>query len=175
MRFMPTPISGLYRVFGNVHRDERGSFERTWCREVFAAAGLNFSPWQTSLSCNDQSLTLRGLHYQAAPAAERKLVRCVAGRVFDVVVDLRQGSPTLLQHWAATLCAGQGNALFIPHGCAHGFLTLTDGAVVEYMMDSPHAPEHARGLRWDDPALNVWWPAEPRVISERDRTWPDHG
>lgn len=175
MRFVPTPIAGLYGVYGSVHRDERGSFERTWCREAFAAAGLNFSPCQASLSRNDRSLTLRGLHYQAAPAGERKLVRCVAGRIFDVVVDLRRGSPTLLRHWAVTLCAGEGDALFIPHGCAHGFLTLTDGAVVEYMMDSPHAPEHARGLRWNDPALDVGWPAEPEVISERDSSWPDHG
>lgn len=175
MRFVPTPIAGLYAVYGSVHRDERGTFERTWCRESFVRTGLHFSPCQTSLSCNERRLTLRGLHYQAAPAAERKLVRCVAGRVFDVVVDLRQGSPTFLQHWTMVLCAGEGSSIFVPHGCAHGFLTLTDRAVVEYMMDSPHAPEHARGLRWDDPALGVVWPALPEVISERDRSWPDHG
>lgn len=175
MRVVPTPIRGLYEVCGSAHRDERGSFERTWCRQTFAAAGLHFTPSQTSISRNDRCLTLRGMHYQTAPAAERKLVRCLAGRIFDVVVDLRPGSPTLLWHWALTLCAGDGNALFIPQGCAHGFLTLTDGAVVEYMMDAPHSPEHARGLRWNDPVLNVDWPAEPEVISDRDSSWPNHG
>jgi dTDP-4-dehydrorhamnose 3,5-epimerase len=174
MRILPTIIAGLHEIEGRAHRDERGFFLRTWCREEFLAAGIDFSPVQTSVSASIHRHTLRGMHYQVAPARERKLVRCLHGRIFDVVVDLRQGSPTRLQHWAVILSFDAGNALFIPEGCAHGFMTLTDGAVVEYMMDTPHAPEHARGLRWDDPALGLPWPATPVVISARDRSWPGH-
>jgi len=174
MRFLPTIIAGLHEIEGEAHRDERGFFLRTWCREEFLAAGIDFSPVQTSVSVNIHRHTLRGMHYQVAPARERKLVRCLHGRILDVVVDLREGSPTRLQHWALTLCSDAGNALFVPEGCAHGFMTLTAGALVEYMMDTPHAPEHARGLRWDDPALGLPWPARPVVISPRDRRWPDH-
>ncbi|MBU4523970.1 MAG: dTDP-4-dehydrorhamnose 3,5-epimerase family protein [Desulfomicrobium sp.] len=174
MRILPTIIAGLLEIEGRAHHDERGFFLRTWCREEFLAAGIDFSPVQTSVSASIHRHTLRGMHYQVAPARERKLVRCLHGRIFDVVVDLRQGSPTRLQHWAVILSFDAGNALVIPEGCAHGFMTLTDGALVEYMMDAPHAPEHARGLRWDDPALGLPWPARPVVISARDRNWPDH-
>lgn len=174
MRILSTPIAGLHQIEEEAHRDLRGLFLRTWCREEFLAAGIDFSPVQTSLSVNVRRHTLRGMHYQVSPARERKLVRCLQGRILDVVVDLRESSSTFLRHWAVTLCSDAGNALFIPEGCAHGFMTLTDGALVEYMMDAPHAPEHARGLRWDDPALGLPWPARPLVISLRDRSWPDH-
>lgn len=174
MRILPTIIAGLHEIEGRAHRDERGFFLRTWCREELLAAGIDFSPVQTSVSLNLHRRTLRGMHYQVSPARERKLVRCLHGCVFDVVVDLREDSSTHLQHWAVTLSADAGNALLVPAGCAHGFITLTDGALVEYMMDTPHAPEHARGLRWDDPALGLPWPAEPLVISPRDRRWPGH-
>jgi dTDP-4-dehydrorhamnose 3,5-epimerase len=174
MRILPTIIAGLHEIEGQAHRDARGFFLRTWCREEFLAAGIDFSPVQTSVSANIHRHTLRGMHYQVSPARERKLVRCLHGRVLDMVIDLREDSPTRLQHWAVTLSSDAGNALFVPAGCAHGFMTLTDGALVEYMMDTPHAPEHARGLRWDDPALGLPWPARPVVISPRDRRWPDH-
>jgi len=174
MRILPTFIRGLHEIEGLAHRDERGFFLRTWCREEFLAAGIDFSPVQTSVSVNTHRHTLRGMHYQIAPARERKLVRCLHGRILDIVVDVRKDSPTFLKHWAVILTYNAGNAVFIPEGCAHGFLTLTPGALVEYMMDRPYAPEHTRGLRWDDPALGLPWPARPTVLSVRDRTWPDH-
>ena len=175
MRIVPAFIAGLHEIEGLAHGDERGFFLRTWCREGLLAAGIDFVPTQTSVSANTCRHTLRGMHHQVAPALERKLVRCLHGSIFDVVVDVRQDSPTFLRHWTAILSCHAGNAVFIPEGCAHGFLTLTPGALVEYMMDRPYAPEHARGLRWDDPALGIPWPARPAVMSERDRTWPDHG
>ena len=131
MRILSTPIGGLHQIEGEAQRDARGSFLRTWCREAFLVAGIDFSPVQTSLSANIRCHTLRGMHYQVSPARERKLVRCLHGRILDMVVDLREDSPTRLQHWAVTLCSDAGNALFIPEGCAHGFMTLTDGALVD--------------------------------------------
>lgn len=174
MRFFPTFIPGLYEIKGLAHRDERGFFLRTWCREEFLAAGIDFNPVQTSVSANIRRHTLRGMHYQASPAGERKLVRCLNGRIRDVVVDLRKGSPTYRKHCVVTLSYNAGNAVFVPVGCAHGFMALTAGALVEYMIDRPYAPELARGVRWDDPILGIDWPSRPSVISVRDLTWPDH-
>lgn len=175
MMFRPTPITGVVEILPAPSRDARGAFTRLWCSEEFSAAGIHFRPLQASRSDNARRHTLRGLHYQAAPAEEAKLVRCTAGAVHDVVLDLRAGSPTQRRWIGVTLSAEAGNALFIPRGCAHGFLTLTDGAAVDYLIDAPHAPALARGVRWDDPAFAIAWPAAPRVMSERDRSWPDHG
>ena len=172
MRFLPTPLAGLFEVESDAHVDERGSFRRTWCASEFSAAGLDFSPLQASLSGNSRRLTLRGLHYQLAPHAEQKFVRCVQGRAFDVVVDLREGSPTRWQHHAVELDAQRGNALFVPRGFAHGFLTLLDHTTVEYLIDADFAPAAATGLRWNDPRLGIAWPAMPEVISSRDAAWP---
>ena len=174
MILRPTAIAGVTEVLAERHRDARGAFMRSWCRESFAAAGLDFAPVQASLSENPRRYTLRGLHFQAPPAGEQKLVRCLRGAVYDVALDLRPGSPTQLAHVALRLDAATGNALFIPRGCAHGFLTLTDDALVEYLIDAPHLPAAARGMRWDDPAFAIPWPAAPQVISDRDRDWPDH-
>lgn len=175
MIFRATALPGVVEVRSEATEDARGAFARTWCREAFAAAGIDFRPCQASLSENNRAHTLRGMHWQAAPAGECKLVRCLAGAVHDVALDLRDGSPNFGRPAAVVLSAAARNALFIPAGCAHGFLTLTEGAVVEYMMDVPHAPGLARGVRWDDPAFAIAWPAAPAVISERDRTWPDYG
>lgn len=172
MRFEPTAIAGVVAILADPARDERGSFVRTWCRERFLAAGIDFLPTQASLSENPRRHTLRGMHWQEAPAAERKLVRCVRGAVFDVALDLREGSATRHRWVAARLDAAEGNALFIPEGCAHGFLTLTEDAVVEYLIDAPYAPALARGVRWDDPAFAIAWPAAPALISARDAGWP---
>jgi dTDP-4-dehydrorhamnose 3,5-epimerase len=172
MIFHATPISGLFRIEASRARDERGAFLRSWCQESFAAAGIDFTPIQTSLSENTHQHTLRGMHFQIAPAEEQKLIRCVRGAVFDVLVDLRADQPSYLQHVAITLDSSAANAVFVPRGLAHGFLSLTDDAVVEYMIDTPYAPALARGVRWDDPAFGIAWPAEPKVISERDRAWP---
>lgn len=173
MRLIPTPIPGVLQIESPEHTDERGGFRRAWCAASFAAAGVSFAPVQASLSTNPRALTLRGLHWQAGPHGETKLVRCVAGAIWDVAVDLRPDSPTFRVWHAARLDAASGLALLLPPGVAHGFLSLTDGAVVSYMIDTPHHPGAARGARWDDPALGIDWPAPPQVISDRDRTWPD--
>jgi dTDP-4-dehydrorhamnose 3,5-epimerase len=153
-----------------VHADARGSFTRTFCAEAFA--GFGFKPLQTSLSHNHRRHTLRGLHFQAPPHEEAKLVRCVAGTILDVAVDLRPGSPTRLRHVALELSASRADALLIPRGFAHGFMTLTDEALVEYMIDAPYTPAAGSGFRFDDPALGIAWPAVPAVIAERDLAWP---
>jgi dTDP-4-dehydrorhamnose 3,5-epimerase len=175
MMFRPTPIPGVVEILHAPSRDARGAFTRLWCIEDFAASGIDFRPVQASRSDNARRHTLRGLHYQAAPAEEAKLVRCTSGAIHDVVLDLREDSPARGRWIGVTLSVEAGNALFIPRGCAHGFLTLTDGAAVDYLIDAPHAPALARGVRWDDPAFAIAWPAIPRVMSERDRSWPDHG
>jgi dTDP-4-dehydrorhamnose 3,5-epimerase len=168
----PTAVSGVFEFTSVTQRDSRGYFRRGWCRDVFAQVGLEFSPVQQSLSNNIAQWTLRGLHYQLPPFEEQKLVRCVSGCVFDVAVDLRANSATRGRWHAVELSADEGNALFIPRGCAHGFLTMCDEALVEYLIDMPYAPEHARAIRWNDEQLAIAWPAIPRVISERDRDAP---
>lgn len=174
MIFRPTDIAGVVEVLPQRARDDRGAFFRGWCAQEFAAAGLDFRPVQVSYSENIARHTLRGMHWQADPAAENKLVRCVRGAVHDVALDLRPGSATWGQHVAVTLTAQAGNALFIPAGCAHGFLTLSYDAVLEYAMDVPHAAALARGVRWNDPAFDIQWPVAPAVISPRDAAWPDY-
>ncbi len=166
MIFRPTPLAGLLEILPERARDERGAFFRTFCEAAFAH--LAFRPVQVSVSENTRRHTLRGLHWQAPPQAERKLVRCLRGAVHDVAVELATGA-----HHAVTLSAEAGNALFIPAGFAHGFLTLTDDAALEYMMDAPFAPGFGRGARWNDPRFAIPWPAAPAVISTRDATWPD--
>jgi dTDP-4-dehydrorhamnose 3,5-epimerase len=172
--FRALDLPGAYEILPERARDERGAFFRSFCATEFAAAGLDFSPVQVSFSENPRRHTLRGMHWQAPPSGERKLIRCVRGAVHDVALDLRAGSATRLRHVAVTLSAEAGNAFFIPAGCAHGFLSLTEDAVLEYMMDVPFAPGLGHGARWDDPAFGIAWPAAPAVISDRDATWPDY-
>ena len=174
MRFTPTGIDGVTRVEIDPHMDERGAFARLHCPEEFAAAGHPFVPAQTSLSRNSRALTLRGLHYEAAPHEEAKLVRVTRGRIFDVAVDLRSDSATYRRWTGAELSAENGVALLIGPGLAHGFLTLEDDTDVLYQIDRIFEPGHGLGARWNDPAFGVAWPARPRVISERDATYPDH-
>jgi len=173
MRLSPTPIPGVFEVDSPEHVDDRGGFRRTWCAEAFAAAGLEFAPVQASLSTNPRAHTLRGLHWQADPHGEGKLVRCVSGAIWDVAVDLRAGSPAFRRWHGLRLDADGGRALFLPPGVAHGFLTLTEGAVVSYLIEGAYRAEAGRGERWDDPALGIDWPAQPAVLSARDATWPD--
>lgn len=174
MQFAETQVAGVIEVRGSPVADNRGGFVRTWCRDCFARAGIAFAPSQASLSTNLRRYTLRGMHFQASPHMEYKLVRCVNGAVWDVALDLRRDSPSYLQWTALRLEPGTATALFIPAGCAHGFLSLTDNAVVEYLIDAPYVPEAARGVRWNDPCFGIAWPAVPEVISDRDRNWPDH-
>lgn len=173
MIFHPTVLAGLIRIAADPRVDPRGAFARFYCPEEFAAAGLGaFTPQQLNLSRNPALHTLRGLHYQDPPHAEDKLVRVVRGRIFDVAVDLRPGSPTYRQ-WAGFELTAEGmEALFIPQGFAHGFLTLEPDTDILYQMGQIHVPGQGRGLRYDDPAIGVTWPALPAVIGEADLTWP---
>jgi dTDP-4-dehydrorhamnose 3,5-epimerase len=173
VRFAPTPLAGAVVVELDRHVDERGFFARTWCAEEFAGAGLPDRFVQSSVSWNERRHTLRGMHWQAAPFAEGKLVRCTRGAILDLVVDLRPESASYLSHVAVQLDDENRRALFIPPGVAHGFLTLVDRTEVLYQMDMAHVPEAARGARWDDPLFGIVWPAAPSVISERDRSYPD--
>lgn len=174
MRFHETKVPGLIEVLAEPAGDPRGRFLRTWCATEFAAAGIDFRPHQTSISENRARHTLRGIHWQAAPVEERKLVRCLRGAAFDVVVDLRPDSPAYL-HWVGVeLQAAVQNALLIPAGCGHGFLTLADDTWLEYAIDAPYTPAAGCGARWNDPAFGIIWPAAPAVISDRDATWADH-
>lgn len=173
MIFTETPVAGVVVVEPERVSDERGFFARSWCRREFAAHGLNPSLVQCNISFNHHRGTLRGLHYQAAPHEEAKLVRATMGSVYDVALDLRPASPTFGAHTAAVLSAENRRMLYLPEGCAHGFLTLEDDTEVAYQMSEYHAPETARGVRFDDPAFAIAWPEEIRVISGRDRTYPD--
>jgi dTDP-4-dehydrorhamnose 3,5-epimerase len=174
MRFAATDIPGVIVVDLEPRTDERGSFARLHCPEEFAAAGCPFEPVQTSLSRNPHAGTLRGLHYQPAPHAEVKLVRCMRGRIFDVAVDLRPRSPTHRGWTAAELSAEGGRALLIPQGVAHGFLTLDPDTDVLYQIAPAYRPGHEAGVRWDDPAFGIGWPATPQLISPRDASYPDY-
>ncbi len=171
MKFTALPIPGAYLLGLDELEDERGFFARVFCREEFLARGLNPDVVQCSLSFNHRRATLRGMHYQAEPHAEAKLVRCTRGAVYDVVLDLRAGSPTYLQWAAAELSAGNRRAVYVPEGCAHGFQTLEDGTDVYYQMSAPYQPESARGVRWDDPAHGIAWPLPDPVVGERDRSF----
>lgn len=174
MRFTQTEIEGLVLVDAVSHSDARGMFARLHCPDEFAAAGHPFEPAQTSLSRNPKPLTLRGLHYQPAPFAETKLVRCVRGRIFDVAVDLRPESPTHRRWIGTELSAKNLRAFLIPAGVAHGFLTLEPDTDVLYQIAPKFEPGHEAGVRWDDPAFAIAWPEAPALISERDATYPDY-
>ena len=174
MRFAATAIEGVTLVDLDPIGDERGSFARLHCPEEFAAAGHSFVPAQTSLSRNIVARTLRGMHYEASPRAEGKLVRVTRGAIFDVAVDLRRGSPTYLRWTGAELSADNGRALLIGAGMAHGFITLAPDTDVLYQIDKMFEAGHGRGVRWNDPLFEIRWPAEPLVLSERDANYADH-
>ena len=167
----PTPLAGLIVVRPEKRADERGFFARLWCEEEFAAAGIAFRPRQISTSFNHAAGTLRGLHWQAAPHGETKLVRASRGQVWDVAVDLRDGSASRFAWFGLVLDATEHMGLLIPAGFAHGFITLSDEAEVLYAIDTPYVAEAARGARYDDPALSIDWPRPPAVIAERDLTF----
>lgn len=172
MIFRETPLPGAYVLEVEPVSDERGFFARTFCRRELAQRDLEPAVAQCSISYNRRKGTLRGLHFQVAPHEEVKLVRCTRGALWDVIVDLRPGSPTFRQHFAVTLTAAERNQLYVPLGFAHGFLTLEDNTEVFYQISEPYAPDSARGYRWDDPAFAIPWPEAPAVISEKDRNLP---
>ena len=173
MTFEETPLRGVFVIGLEPFSDERGFFGRTWCRREFDAHGLDASVAQCNVSFNARAGTLRGLHFQAAPHEEIKLVRCVAGAIFDVVVDLRPESPTFRGHFTVTLSAQNRRSLYIPGGFAHGFQTLEDDSVLQYHISAAYHPDSGFGIHWDDPTLAIPWPIRPpTVISSRDNALP---
>lgn len=170
--FTPTAVDGVFTVDIKRHADERGWFARGFCSEDFKSAGLSGSFLQANLSFNHAAGTLRGMHWQDAPHSEVKVVRCTRGAIYDVALDLRRSSPTYLQWTGVELSADNARSLYIPEGCAHGYLTLAPGAEVHYLVSAFYAPTHDRGARWDDPAFNIAWPEKPQVISARDQEHP---
>lgn len=172
MEFESTPISGAYIVRMNKIEDERGFFARLFCQEEFKAQGLVDTVVQANLSHNANKGTVRGMHYQTAPALETKLVRCIRGAIVDVIVDMRPESETYRQHVSVELSESSDTALFVPALCAHGFQTLEPNTDVFYMVSGQYQPESERGLRHDDPALGINWPAQVEHISGKDQQWP---
>jgi dTDP-4-dehydrorhamnose 3,5-epimerase len=172
VRFTTTDIPGVAIVDLELREDDRGFFARTFCREEFVAAGLEPLVEQCNLSFNHNAGTLRGMHLQIDPAPEAKLVRCTRGAIMDIIVDLREGSPTRLQHVAVELTADNRRALYVPPYFGHGYQTLEDNTEVCYQVSGAYLPGTERGLRHDDPALGLSWPVPVTVISDKDRAWP---
>jgi dTDP-4-dehydrorhamnose 3,5-epimerase len=172
VRIEPSGIEGVAILHWEFVRDERGGFARTFCRAELAAAGLAFEVVQANVSCNPARHTLRGIHYQRAPHGEPKIVTCTRGRIWDVAVDMRPDSPTWRQWCAFDLAPDSGCAIHLPKGIAHGFLTLEPDSEAHYLIGAEYVPAAACGLRWDDPALGIAWPAAPAIISARDAGFP---
>lgn len=172
MLFTPTPIRGAQLIDPEPRADERGRFMRAWCVREFAEHDFDFAPVQSNMGLSIRKGTVRGMHFQVAPAVEAKLVRCTRGAMFDVVLDLRPESPTYGQWYGAELTADNGRMLFVPERCAHGYQTLVDDTEMFYMTSAFYSSQAAQGVRFDDPAFAIEWPLAVSVISEQDRTWP---
>lgn len=172
MIFTPLPLQGAYLIDLEPREDERGTFARAFCRKEFEDHGLAVDFVQCNLSSNAKAGTVRGIHYQRPPHAEIKLVRCVRGTVFDVIVDMRGGSPTFVQWYGAELSEKNGSMMYVPEGFAHGYQALTAGGTVFYMVSAFHAPGAEAGVRYDDPSIGVRWPLPAGHVSEKDRGWP---
>jgi dTDP-4-dehydrorhamnose 3,5-epimerase len=174
MKFIGIPLQGARIIEIEPVTDERGFFARTWDAQEFSSQGLNPNLAQCSVSFNKRKGTLRGMHYQEQPFAEAKLVRCCAGAIYDVIVDLRRASPTHRKWIAVELSASNRKMLYVPEGVAHGFQTLTDEVEVSYQISEVYTPESARGVRWNDPLFAIHWPISDPIVSERDGTFPDY-
>ncbi|NGX55152.1 MAG: dTDP-4-dehydrorhamnose 3,5-epimerase [Chlamydiae bacterium] len=173
MRFVETSLEGAYLIHLNTKRDERGSFSRLFCSEIFMQHGIENSVFvQVNLSSNSHKGTLRGMHYQTNPHMEAKVVYCLRGRVFDVMVDLRPNSKTYLSHYFLELSQDNSLAVFIPEGFAHGFLTLEPNSEIFYLMSEPYHQEYQKGFHWNDPTFQIKWPSFPPYLSERDQNHP---
>jgi dTDP-4-dehydrorhamnose 3,5-epimerase len=173
MIFQPTPLAGAYLIETEKRGDERGFFARMFCEQEFAKAGLVSRFVQTNNSWSAKKGTLRGLHYQAPPHAEVKLMRCIRGAIFDVIVDVRPNSPTYKKWFGAELTAENRLMMYVPEGFAHGLITLVDDTEIIYPVSAPYAPQSERGIRYNDPALAIEWPVMPGEISAKDTSWPD--
>ena len=174
MEFKDTGLDGAFLIALRKIEDPRGYFARAWCSGEFAKRGLTSTVSQINVGFNPHKGTLRGLHYQQAPHAEAKVVRCTRGAVWDVIVDLRPGSPTRGRWFGAELTADSANMMYAPEGFAHGYQTLCDDSELSYLTSMPYAPDAARGVRYNDPVLNISWPLPPRLVSKADEGWPDY-
>jgi dTDP-4-dehydrorhamnose 3,5-epimerase len=174
MKFHPTELQDAVLIEMTPFRDPRGYFSRTFCEEEFGGAGLATRFVQANMSHNPKEGTLRGMHYQVPPHAEVKVIRCVKGAICDVIADLRPESPTYMKSQGFLLTEDNQMQLYVPEGFAHGFITLAENTSVNYLVTAFYAPGAERGLRWNDPALKLRWPAEPTLISDKDASWPDY-
>ncbi len=172
MRFTETDLVGARLIDPSPHEDDRGRFMRAWCARQFAEQGLDFVPVQANMGFSVRKGTVRGMHFQEAPAVEAKLVRCTKGAIFDVVLDLRPESPSYGKWYGAELSAGNGRMLYVPEQCGHGYQTLEDDTEIYYLTSGFYTPSAVRGRRFNDPAYNIQWPLEATVVSEQDLTWP---
>lgn len=172
MKFIETKLKGTFIIEPDRIEDDRGFFARTWCQREYNDHGLNPSLVQCNISFNKKKGTLRGMHYQVSPYGEAKVIRCTAGEIFDVIIDLRPDSETFTKWLSFVLTEENRNMIYVPEGFAHGFVTLTDNTEVSYQMSEFYSPEHARGIRWDDQAIGIKWPIETSIISVRDRNYP---
>ncbi len=173
MIFIETHLKSAFLIEPERIADDRGFFARTWCQKEVASRGLETRLVQCNISYNPRKGTLRGMHFQTRPWEEVKIVRCTRGKIYDVIIDLRPASSTFKKWFGVTLSEEKRNMLYIPKGFAHGFITLADQAEVFYQMSEFYSPDHARGVRWNDPAFSISWPVEVRQICERDRNYPD--
>ncbi|WP_316195042.1 MULTISPECIES: dTDP-4-dehydrorhamnose 3,5-epimerase [unclassified Bradyrhizobium] len=173
MKFVPTPLHGAFTIELEKRGDDRGFFARFFCQQEFAEAGLPMAVVQINNSLTAKAGTLRGMHYQLPPAAEIKVVRCIKGALFDAIIDLRPDSPTHGRWYGTELTAENRRMLLVPRGFAHGFLTLADDTEALYLVSATYAPDHERGVRFDDPHFGVQWPMLPVEMSPKDRNWPD--
>jgi dTDP-4-dehydrorhamnose 3,5-epimerase len=174
MKFIKTPLDGAYLIELEPIADERGFFARSWCHEEFLSHGLNPNLAQCSISFNKKKGILRGMHYQEEPYQEAKLVRCYSGAIYDVILDLRPTSPSHRKWFSAELTATNRTMIYLPKGFAHGFQTLADNCELFYQISESYKPECTRGVRWNDPTFAIEWPSADRIMSDRDRSFPDY-
>jgi dTDP-4-dehydrorhamnose 3,5-epimerase len=172
MRFTKTNLVGVCVIDPNPHKDERGWFMRVWCAREFAEHGLDFIPVQANMGFSINKGTVRGMHFQKAPASEAKLVRCTRGAIYDVALDIKLGSPTYGKWYGAELTAENGRMLYVPEHCAHGYQTLKEHTEIYYLTSGYYTPKLASGVRFDDPAFGIQWPIPATAVSEQDRNWP---
>jgi dTDP-4-dehydrorhamnose 3,5-epimerase len=173
MFFEPTPLAGAFLIELDKKSDERGFFARAFCEQEFAQHNLTTRVCQVNNSLSMTKGTLRGMHYQLAPKAETKIVRCLRGSLYDIILDLRPGSATFCESFGSELTADNRRMMYVPKGFAHGFITLDDNTEALYFVDEFYSPENERGVRYDDPKFSINWPAKPTVISEKDRAYPN--
>lgn len=172
MLFKETPLQGAYLIEPEKREDHRGYFARSFCREMYQAHGLNPHIEQANLSHSREKFTLRGFHYQVGAAAEAKSIRCISGSILDVIIDLREDSPTQGAHYMVELSEKNGCMLYVPEGFAHAFITLVENTSVYYLVSAPYTPALERGIRWDDPFFGISWPTAHPVLSEKDTSHP---